>query len=54
MVVLCPEVVVNEADKSRIEQCVKELTGRTEVEVVDFRKVVDANGKTRSFEVDIR
>ena len=54
MVVYCPEVVAIEADKSRIEQCVKELTGRTQVEVVDVRKVVDANGKTRSFEVDIR
>jgi hypothetical protein len=52
--VLGPEVIVNEADKSQIEQRVKELTGRTQVEVVDVRKVVDATGRTRSFEVDIR
>ena len=52
--VFSPEVVVNEKDMSEIEQHVKELTGRTQVEVVDVRKVVDANGRTRSFEVDIR
>ncbi len=52
--VLGPEVVVNEADKGQIEQRVKELTGRTQVEVVDVRKVVDGSGRTRSFEVDIR
>jgi hypothetical protein len=52
--VLAPEVVVSEADRSQIEQRVKELTGRTQVEVVDVRKVVDAEGRTRSFEVDIR
>ena len=53
-VVLMPEVVVNEADKSQIEQRVKELTRRTQVEVVAVRKVVDTDGRIRSFEVDIR
>ena len=53
-VVLAPEVVVNERDKSQIEQRVKELTGRTQVEVVNVRKVVGDDGKIRSFEVDIR
>ncbi|MCA1577898.1 MAG: hypothetical protein LC794_11125 [Acidobacteria bacterium] len=53
-VVLSPEVVVNERDKGQIEQRVKALTGRTKVEVVAVRKVVDADGRTRSFEVDIR
>ena len=53
-VVLSPEVVANEADKGQIEQRVKALTGRSKVEVVAVRKVVDAEGRTRSFEVDIR
>jgi hypothetical protein len=53
-VILNPEVVANEADKSEIEQRVKELTGRERVEVVAVRKVVDENGRIRSFEVDIR
>jgi hypothetical protein len=53
-VVLGPEVVGNEADTSQIEQHIKRLTGRTNVEVLAVRKVVDPDGKTRSFEVDIR
>ena len=53
-VVLSPEVIDNEADRGRIEQQVKSLTGRTKVEILDVRKRVDSDGKTRSFEVDIR
>ncbi|HEX5888667.1 MAG TPA: hypothetical protein VFY61_08190 [Pyrinomonadaceae bacterium] len=52
--VLSPEVVGNEADKGQIEQHVKALTGRSTVEVVAVRKIVDPDGRTRSFEVDIR
>jgi len=53
-VVLNPEVIVDERDKGHIEEQVKALTGRTEFEVVAVRRVVDSNGRTRSFEVDIR
>jgi len=52
--VLSPEVVGNEEDKSQIEQRVKALTGRTNVEVLEVRRIPDAEGRTRSFEVDIR
>jgi hypothetical protein len=52
--VLSPEVVGNEEDKGQIEQRVKALTGRTEVEVLAVRKILDPDGRTRSFEVDIR
>jgi hypothetical protein len=52
--VLGPEVIVNEADRPQIEQRVKDLTGRTDVKVVAVRKMLDADGRTRSFEVDIR
>jgi len=53
-VVLSPEVVGNEGDKDRIEQRVRTLTGRTKVEVLAVRRVLDPDGRTRSFEVDIR
>ena len=52
--VLSPEVIVDERDKGHIDEQVKALTGRTEFEVVEVRRVVDSNGRTRSFEVDIR
>jgi hypothetical protein len=53
-VVISPELVVNEEDKSKIEQVVKALTGRTNVEVLKVRRIPYADGRTRSFEVDIR
>ena len=53
-VLLTPEAVGNEDDRSQIEQRVKDLTGRSEVEVLAVRKVLDSSGKTLSFEVDIR
>lgn len=52
--VLSPEVVGSEADKGRIEEQVKALTGRPDAEVVAVRKVLDSSGRIRSFEVDIR
>ena len=53
-VILSPEVVSSEADKRQIEQRVRAVTGRSKVEVLAVRKVVDAQGRTRSLEVDIR
>ena len=53
-VVLSPEVVVNEADKGQIEQRVRALTGRAKIEVIAVRRILDPEGRTRSFEVDIR
>ena len=52
--VLSPEVIVDERDKAQIEERVKALTGRTEVEVVAVRRMLRPDGRTRSFEVDIR
>jgi len=49
-----PEVIINEADRPQIEQRVRSLTGRPDAKVVAVRRMVDAEGKTRSFEVDIR
>ena len=53
-VVLGPEVVTNETDTSQIERQVRTLTGRTQAQVVAVRKVVGPDGRTVSFEVDIR
>jgi len=52
--VLIPEVIGNEEDRGRIEQRVRELLRRTDVEVVDVRKIPGPDGKTQRFEVDIR
>ena len=52
--VVKPEVVGNEGDKARIEQHVKTVTGRSDVEVVDIRKRFRQDGRIESFEVDIR
>ena len=52
--VLTPEVVGNEGDRSRIEERVKALTGLSKVEVLDVRRIRHPDGSTRSFEVDIR
>lgn len=52
--VLSPEDVGNEEDKGRLGQRIEALTGRTEVEVLAVRRVLDAEGRIRSFEVDIR
>ena len=53
-VVLSPEVIVNERDKGQIEERVKALTGRTKVEVLAVRRILEPDGRTRSYEVDIR
>jgi hypothetical protein len=48
------EVVGSQVDRSQIEQRVKALTGRSDVEVLAVRPVLDASGQTQAFEVDIR
>ena len=53
-VLVDPKLVGYEEDKGRIEQHVKALTGRTEVEILAVRRILDSEGRTRSFEVDIR
>lgn len=53
-VLLSPELIVNEEDKSQIAERVKAMTGRSTVEVLAVRRVLDHEGRTRSFEVDIR
>lgn len=53
-VLLGTEVVDNETDRSRLEQRVRTLSGRGDAQVVAVRKVVDKDGKTVGYQVDIR
>ncbi|MFN2530783.1 MAG: hypothetical protein ABR555_05770 [Pyrinomonadaceae bacterium] len=53
-VLLTPEVVANEKDKDQIQQQVRTQTGLLDAEVIAVRKVVDQQGRTIRFEVDIR
>ena len=49
-----PELIENTQDKGQIEQVVRTFTGRNDVQVLNVRKVVDKDGNTRGYEVDIR
>lgn len=53
-VLIGPETVADEGDKEQIQKQVRSLTGRPDTEVVTVRKVLDAAGQTRGYEVDIR
>ncbi|MGH9881508.1 MAG: hypothetical protein ACRD6N_08750 [Pyrinomonadaceae bacterium] len=49
-----PEVVGNEGDRTQIQDRVRSMTGRSDLEVVEVRKLLDRDGRTRGYEVDIR
>ena len=53
-VLISPELIENAQDKGQAEQVVRTFTGRADVQVLKVRKVVDKDGKTRGYEVDIR
>ncbi len=53
-VLLGIEVVDNELDKPRLEQRVRTLSGRSDAQIVAVRKVLDQDGKTIGYQVDIR
>jgi hypothetical protein len=53
-VLVGPELIANAQDRGQVEQVVRTFTGRPEVEVLNVRPVVDREGKTRGYEVDIR
>jgi hypothetical protein len=53
-VLISPELIENVGDKGQVEQVVRTFTGRQDVEVLKVRRVVDKDGKTRGYEVDIR
>ena len=49
-----PELVENAQDRGQLEQAVRMFLGRSDVQVLQVRKVTDKDGKTRGYEVDIR
>ena len=51
---LVPELIENAEDKGQVEQVVRTFTGRNDAQVINVRRVVDKDGKTRGYEVDIR
>ena len=53
-VVLGPEVIKNESDTVNLQHQVRSLSGRPDAEIVAVRKVLDENGKTLGYQVDIR
>jgi len=53
-VYLGPEDVVNAGDTSKIEQRVKAVTGRTEVEVIEVQTVIGPQNRVLGLQVDIR
>jgi len=53
-VLVGPELIENAQDKGKVEQVVRTFTGRSDVQVLNVRRVVDKDGKTRGYEVDIR
>lgn len=49
-----PELIENAEDRAHVEQVVRASTGRNDVQILNVRRVVDKDGKTRAYEVDIR
>jgi hypothetical protein len=49
-----PEVVENAKDRNQLEQRLREFTGRPDARVLEVRKVVNRDGKTTGYQVDIR
>jgi hypothetical protein len=48
------EVIESVEDKVKLEQRLREHTGRHDLQVLNVRKVRDAEGKIKGYEVDIR
>jgi hypothetical protein len=48
------EAIDNEGDRLILEQRVRTLSGRSGVQIVAVRKVLDKDGKTVGYQVDIR
>ena len=53
-VLLGPEVVASETDTVKIEQQIRAMTGRGDTRILAVRKLVNGEGKTVGFEVDIQ
>ena len=54
VVLVSPEVIGNAEDKGNVERVMRTVTGRSDLQVLNVRKVFDKDGSIRSYEVDIR
>lgn len=48
------ELIDNVDDRTHVEQVIRTLTNRPNVQVLNVRAVAGSDGKTRGYEVDIR
>lgn len=48
------EVVEKAQDRAQLEQRLRTLTGRKDLQVLGLRKVTAPDGKTTGYEIDIR
>lgn len=48
------QTVENAEDTGRLQQQLRRLTGRSDLQVLNVRKVTAADGTTTGYEVDIR
>ena len=48
------QTVENAEDKSQLQQRLRTMTGRSDLQVLDVRKVTARDGTTKGYEVDIR
>jgi hypothetical protein len=53
-VLVAAELVDNDRDKDQLEQRVRALTGHANAQIIGKRAILDSNGKTVAYEVDIR
>jgi hypothetical protein len=54
IVLIGAELIENAQDKGQLEQVVRTFTGRSNIQVLNVRTVVDKDGRIRGYEVDIR
>ena len=52
--VVSTEVVENAQDRHQLEDRLRSFTGRPHLKVLDVRKVLDGQGNTSGYEIDIR
>ena len=53
-VLLGPETLNPEGDRSQLEEHLRTVTKRPQLEVLAVRKLLDDQGKVRGYEIDIR
>jgi hypothetical protein len=53
-VLVGPEVIENEGDKAKLQERVKALSGRSDADILEVHRIVDKDGKTLGYKVDIQ